>query len=73
MSDNQKLTLLKFVAVAAAGYYLYHLNKVRGDQLNGQINTEKIANLGAQLFPAEYRPHVRELGTAVLDRMLRHV
>ena len=70
MTEKQKLTLLKFVAVSAAAYYFFHLKKASGGSLSGQINAEKIANLGAHLFPPEYRPHVRTLGTSVIERML---
>lgn len=70
MTDKQKLTLLKFVAVSAAGFYLYHLTKATGGTMQGKINSERLAGLGAQLFPHEYRPHVRELGAAFIDRML---
>lgn len=72
MSENQKLTLLKFVAVSTAAYYLFHLSKSRGQSMSGRMNVAKIANLGAHLFPEEFRPHVRTVGTAVINRMLEH-
>jgi hypothetical protein len=72
MTQNQKLILLKLLAVGAAGYYLYHARKAQGGTLSGHINTDKIANLGAQLFPAEYRGHAQEIGTVVLNRMFNN-
>lgn len=69
MSEKQKLTFLKFIAVAAAGYYLYHLSKAQGSSLQGRINPEKIASLGASLFPQEYRPYVRQFGAEWLRRI----
>lgn len=73
MTEKQKLTLLKLFAVSAAGYYLYHLSKASGSTMQGQVNSARIANLGAQLFPHEYRPHVRELGAALIERMISNV
>lgn len=70
MTQAQKLTALKFLAVAAAGYYLYHLSKAQGSSLQGRINPEKIAGLGAQLFPKEYRPYVQQLGSAFIKRSI---
>ena len=73
MTEKQKLTLLKLLAVSAAGYYLYHLTKATGGTMQGRVNSERLAHLGAQLFPQEYRPHVKQFGTAVIDRMLSNV
>lgn len=67
---HKQLTLLKFIAVAAAGYYLYHLNKAQGGTMQGKINPDKIAGLGASLLPKEYRPYATQLGAAFLRRSM---
>lgn len=64
MTQAQKLTLFKFVAVGAAAWYLYHLSKAQGQSMQGKINPEKIAGLGASLFPHEFRPYVQKFGAA---------
>ncbi len=69
---RKQLTLLKFISVSVAAYYLYHLSKAQGQTMQGRLNTQKLANLGAQLFPESWRPEIRKHVPSLIDQMIHH-
>lgn len=71
MKKDQNLLIFKIIAVSAALLYLYKSTKANGGTMAGKYNPEAFANLGAQLFPAEYRGHVRKYGTQALTKLIQ--
>lgn len=70
MTDKQQLNALKFLAVATAAWYLYHKAKSQGQSLEGRINIDQIAGLGASLLPAEYRGRAKHYGSKIIKNLI---
>ena len=70
MSDKS-LTVYKLLAVGAALLYLYKMTQKSGGSMAGKYSPESFAHLASQLVPQEYRPHAKQMGVAILNRIIQ--
>lgn len=77
MDNDRELSILKFIAVAAAAYYVWRISQKSGISM-GQMpehmrpNPESLVDLTASLFPEAHRPKVRRAGTMILNKMMEN-